>query len=157
MFGGNVWRCTHAKLAPLTPHPLTRDRHNGPTSWQGGTLWGRQPFCPHFSSATWVCGWCDYTLSSLIISGLDGGLAAGCLRSRPAWIVFFCFHCWVADGKNEKGDGDVRHWAASGAGWRRLWVAPALSQSYSLFLIVKKVILFIFGARWPLRGCMATQ
>ncbi len=26
-------------------------------------------------------------------------LAAGCLRSRPAWIVF-CFRCWVADGKN---------------------------------------------------------
>ncbi len=25
-----------------------------------GTLWGRQPFCPHFSSATQVCGQCDY-------------------------------------------------------------------------------------------------
>ncbi len=25
-----VWRCTHAKLAPLTPHPLVWDRHNGP-------------------------------------------------------------------------------------------------------------------------------
>ncbi len=27
-----VWRCTHAKLAPLTPHPFTRDRHYGPAS-----------------------------------------------------------------------------------------------------------------------------
>ncbi len=46
-----VWRCTHAKLAPLTLHPLARDRHYGPASGQrGGTLWGRQPFCPHFSS-----------------------------------------------------------------------------------------------------------
>ncbi len=29
-----VWRCTHAKLAPLTPHPLARDRLNGPASRQ---------------------------------------------------------------------------------------------------------------------------
>ncbi len=29
---------------------------------KGGTLWGRQPFCPHSSSATQVCGRCDYTL-----------------------------------------------------------------------------------------------
>ncbi len=49
-----VWRCTHAKLPPLTPHPLARDRHYGPASvrTKGGTLWGRQPFFPHFSSAT---------------------------------------------------------------------------------------------------------
>ncbi len=26
----DVWRCTHAKLAPLTPYPLARDRHKGP-------------------------------------------------------------------------------------------------------------------------------
>ncbi len=25
-----IWRCTHAKLAPQTPHPLAQDRHNGP-------------------------------------------------------------------------------------------------------------------------------
>ncbi len=29
-----VWGCTHAKLAPLTPHPLARDRHYGPASGQ---------------------------------------------------------------------------------------------------------------------------
>ncbi len=34
----DVWRCTHAKLAPLTPHPIARDRHYGPASGQrGGT------------------------------------------------------------------------------------------------------------------------
>ncbi len=55
-----VWRCTHAKLAPLTPHPLARDRPTGLRRDKRGTLWGRQPFCPHFSSATQVCGRCDY-------------------------------------------------------------------------------------------------
>ncbi len=30
-----VWRCTHAKLAPLTPHSLARDRHYGPALGQG--------------------------------------------------------------------------------------------------------------------------
>ncbi len=29
-----VWRCTHAKLAQLTPHALARDRHYGPASGQ---------------------------------------------------------------------------------------------------------------------------
>ncbi len=54
------------------------------------------------------------------ISGLDGELAAGCLRSGLAWIVF-CFRCWVADGKKRGG------WQgpALGAGWQRLWAAPA--------------------------------
>ncbi len=28
----SIWRCTHAKLAPLTPHPLAQDRHYGPAS-----------------------------------------------------------------------------------------------------------------------------
>ncbi len=31
-----LWRCTHAKLAPLIPHPLARDRHYGPASGQRG-------------------------------------------------------------------------------------------------------------------------
>ncbi len=34
------WRCTHAKLAPLTPHPLARDRHYGPASGQRGEHFG---------------------------------------------------------------------------------------------------------------------
>ncbi len=29
---------------------------------KGGMLWGRQPFCRHFSSATQVWGRCDYIL-----------------------------------------------------------------------------------------------
>ncbi len=52
----------------------------------------------------------------LRISGLDGKLAAGCLRSGPALIIF-CFNCWVADGKN--GGGMAR----SGIG---CWVAAAM-------------------------------
>ncbi len=31
-----VWRCMHAQLAPLTPHPLARDRYYGPASGQRG-------------------------------------------------------------------------------------------------------------------------
>ncbi len=31
-----VWRCTHAKFAPLTLHPLAQDRHYGPASGQRG-------------------------------------------------------------------------------------------------------------------------
>ncbi len=57
----------------------------------------------------------------LWILGLGGELAAGCLRSRPAWIVF-CFHCWVTDGK----DGGRWRGLALGAGWRWLWAAPAI-------------------------------
>ncbi len=37
-----------AKLAPLTPHPLPRDRHNGPASWQGGNALGQATFLPPF-------------------------------------------------------------------------------------------------------------
>ncbi len=94
--GSPQWACT-----------VTRGEHFG-----AGNL-----FCPHFSSATQVCGRCDYTLPSfwdLRISGPDGELAAGCLRSRLPWIVF-CFHCWVADGKNGR-DGEVRHWMLGGGG-----------------------------------------
>ncbi len=108
-----VWRCMHAKLAPLAPHPLPGiailSLHYG----KGNAL-GQATFLPHFSSATQVCGWCDYTLPSfrdLRISGLGGELAAGCLWSRPAWIVF-CFRCWVTDAK-----GKVRHWVLGGGGY----------------------------------------
>ncbi len=41
-----VWRCTHAKLAPLTPHPLAWDHHYGPASGQrGGTVYMYPPLC----------------------------------------------------------------------------------------------------------------
>ncbi len=123
-----VWRCTHAKLAPLTPHPLARDRHYRPASGQRGERFEAGNLSAPISPLLLKCVDSTTTLSlcfgidqDLRISGLDGKLAAGCLRSGLAWIVF-CFHCWVADCKNR----------ALGAGWRRLWaipVAPALSPS----------------------------
>ncbi len=120
-----VWRCTHAKLAPLTPHPLARDRHKGPALEQRGNASGQATFLPPISPLLLKCADGATTLSlhfgidqDLRISGLDGELVAGCLRSGPAWIVFF-FRCWVADGKN--GGGMAR----SGI---RCWVAAAMGR-----------------------------
>ncbi len=124
MFGG---QCTHAKLAPQTPHPLAWDRLTEPASKRGEMLWGRQPFCPRFSSATEVCGWCDYTLPLFRILGLGVILAARCLWSRLALIIFF-LHCWVTNGKHEGGWRGL----ALGAGWwwvRATSAAPTLSPS----------------------------
>ncbi len=60
-----VWRCTHAKLAPQTPHPLARDGPTESAPEQGeNNLW-QATFLPHFSTATGVCRWCDYTLPLL--------------------------------------------------------------------------------------------
>ncbi len=63
-------------------------------------------FLPHFSSATGVCKWCDYTLPIFRILDLAGLAASRCLRVRPACIVFFLFLCWVANGK--QGGGMMR-------------------------------------------------
>ncbi len=109
-----VWRCTHAKLAPLTPHPLARDRRYEPALGQRGERFGANNLSAPISPLLLKCAGGATTLSlrfgiyqDLGITGLDGELAAGWLRSGPAWIVC-CFHCWVADGKNG-GDGEVWH------------------------------------------------
>ncbi len=47
---------------------------------KGGTFWGRQPFCPHFSSATQVCRRCDYTLPSF-------WNRSGSRDLRPRWWI----------------------------------------------------------------------
>ncbi len=83
--------------------PLPRIASPGLRRNNGWPLWGRQPFCPHFSSATEVCGWCDYTLPLFRIFGLGVILTARCLWSRPAWIVFFFLRCWVASGRHGRG------------------------------------------------------
>ncbi len=117
-----VWRCTHAKLAPLAPHPLVRDCHYGPALGQRGERFGAGNLFAPISPLLLKRADGATTLSlrfgidqDLGILGLYGKLAAGCLRSGPAWIVF-CFHCWVADGKN----GGM---ARSGIG---CWVAAAM-------------------------------
>ncbi len=120
-----VWRCTHAKLAPQTPHPLARDRHNGPALRQRRERFGAGNLSAPISPLLLKCVDGATTLplhfgidQDLRISGLDGKLAARCLWSGPAWIVF-CFRCWVADGKNEG-------MARSGIG---CWVAAAMGRS----------------------------
>ncbi len=81
-----VWRCTHAKLAPLTPHPLARDRHYGPVSGQRGERFGAGNLSAPISLLLLKCADGATTLSlhfginqDLEISGLDGNLATGCL------------------------------------------------------------------------------
>ncbi len=96
--------------------PLPGIATSGRCRKKGRTLWGRQSFCTHFFFAIQVCGRCDSTLPLFRNLGLGGKLAAGCLRSRPAWIVFFCFRCWVADSKTQ-GDGEVQDWVLSGGGY----------------------------------------
>ncbi len=104
-----IWRCTHAKLAPLTPHPLAWDCHHGPASGQRGEHFGAGNLSAPIFPLLLKCADGATTLSlrfgidqDLGISGLDGELAAGCLRSGLAWFVF-CFRCWVADGKKRGG------------------------------------------------------
>ncbi len=71
------------------------------------------------------------------ISGQGGELAARCLRSRPAWIVF-CFHFWVDDGKNE---GIPR----SGTG---CWVAVAMGCRCRAISILQRIVRATKRATW---------
>ncbi len=85
---------------------------------KGGNALGQATFLPPFlcySSVRTVRLHSPFVSGSLRISGLDGKLAAGCLRSGSAWIVF-CFHCWVADSKNGVDD-EVWHWVLGGGGY----------------------------------------
>ncbi len=97
---------------------------------KGGTLCGRQPFCPHFSSATQVCGRCDYTLPSFRDWSGSWDLRPrwwiGC-RMSPKWtgldrLLLPLLGCWCQKQEGWRG-------LALGAGWWRLWAAPALAPS----------------------------
>ncbi len=82
---------------------------------KGGTLWGKQPFCPHFSSATLVCGRCDYTLPSFsdrsgsqtkVVNwlvdvsvdqnGSSSASVAGLLMAKTGGMARSGIGCWVA-------------------------------------------------------------
>ncbi len=130
-----IWQRTHAQLAPLTPHPLAQDRYYGPALGQKWERFGAGNLSAPISPLLFKCADGATTLSlrfgidqDLRISGLDGKLAAGCLRIGPAWIVF-CFRCWVAEGENG-GDGEVRHWVLGGGGY-----GPPLSLLHYLHLV----------------------
>ncbi len=101
----------HTPLPGIATTGLLRDK--------GGNALGQATFLPPFllcySNVRIVRLHSPFVSGSIRISGLDGELAARCLRSGLAWIVF-CFHCWVADSKNE-GDSEVRHWVLHGAGY----------------------------------------
>ncbi len=93
---------------------------------KGGTLWGRQPFCPHFSSATQVCGRCDYIPPSFRDWSGSRDLRPrwwiGC-RMSPKWtgldrLLLPLLRCWRQKQGGWRGP-------ALGAGWRRLWATPA--------------------------------
>ncbi len=64
---------------------------------KGGNVLGQatflSPFLLCYSSVWMVRLHSPFISGSIRISGLDGELAAGCLRSGPARIVF-CFRCW---------------------------------------------------------------
>ncbi len=124
MFGGVYGDACMPNWLHRHRTPLPEIASPGLRRNKGGTLWGRQPFCPHFSSAIGVSGWCDYTLPLFIILDIAGiSAATECLQVRPAWIIFFLFLCWIAN--------------TLGAGWRWLWAAsaaPTLSPFCSALL-----------------------
>ncbi len=140
MFGGAYGDACMLNWPHWHRTPLPGNAATGLCRDKGGNALGQATFLSHFSSATQVCGRCDYTLPSfwdLRISDLVGKLAAGCLRSRPAWIVF-CFRCWVADGKNGGG------MAMSGIGF---WVAVAMGHSRAIS-ILRRIVRATKAATW---------
>ncbi len=71
-----VWRCTHAKSAPLTPDSLARDHHYGPASAQRGERFGAGNLSAPISPLLLKCAGGATTLSLRL--GIDQDL-------RPRW------------------------------------------------------------------------
>ncbi len=113
-----VWRCTHAKLTPLTPHPLARDRHYGPASGQREECFGAGNFSVPISPLLLKCADGATTLSlrsgSIRISGsqaymgnwlpdvsevdrpgLSSASVAGLLMAKTGGMARSGIGCWV--------------------------------------------------------------
>ncbi len=79
------------------------------------------------------------TLSLFRILDLSGKLAARCLQSRPAQIIF-CFCCWVADGKEGgMARSDIEWWVAAAMG--RICRSHAIS-------ILRRIVRATKAATW---------
>ncbi len=62
MFGGAYGDARMPNWLHLHRTPLPGIATMGLRRANGGNTLGQATFLPHFSSATQVCGWCDYTL-----------------------------------------------------------------------------------------------
>ncbi len=102
----------HRHLTPLPGIASMGLRRN-----KGETLWGRQPFCPHFSSTTGVCGWCDCTLPLFRILGLTSILAASGVSEwdQPGSSSSFSVAGLLMTNTEEGGD-EIQHWVLGGGG-----------------------------------------
>ncbi len=113
-----VWRCTHAKLAPLTPHPLARDRHYWPASGQRGEKYEGKfkhewvyecvCLCESMSKKLNLSGWqhecqwwpscemlpfdsaADHSKSSVFLPGITCFLARDHVNSCSELLVYSC-------------------------------------------------------------------
>ncbi len=111
MFGGAYGNARMPNWPHKAPHPLAMDRLTEPVLEQRANTLMQTTF----SSASGVCGWCNSPLLLFRILDFAGPLAAsGCLGVRPAWIIFFLFRCWVANGKHEGMlRSDIERWVAA--------------------------------------------
>ncbi len=94
-----VWRCTHSKLAQLTLHPLTWDRHYGPALGQRGERFGAGNLSAPISPLLLKCANSATTLSLRFgITGLDCLLLLllGCWWQKWEGMAMSGIGCWVA-------------------------------------------------------------
>ncbi len=116
VLGRNCIRCTHAKLALQTAHPL-------PGVASLGLHWNKEErseagnlFAPISPLLTRWYGWCDYTLPfGSVAAILLAAIWRHCRYCWMAWIIFVC--CWVTNSKHSSGYGKVWLWMLGGGGY----------------------------------------